>query len=160
MFNVLVVWMLTGLWHGAAWNFVLWGLLFAFLLLIEKWTGFAKKAPAFLGHVWTLLWVCLSFVLFNADSLSQAVGDIKGMFGLMGVPLVSTEALYYLRSYGILFLLAIVGATPIVKNTATRLYEKHSWLAIIEWVVLIALLLICTGYLVDGSFSPFLYFRF
>lgn len=160
VFNVLVVWMLTGLWHGAAWNFVLWGLLFAALLLVEKWTGFAKKAPAFLGHVWTLLWVCLSFVLFNAESLSQAVGDMKGMFGLMGVPLVSTETLYYLRSYSFLFILAIVGATPIVKNTANKLYEKHSWLAIIEWVVLIALLLICTGYLVDGSFSPFLYFRF
>ena len=158
--NVLIVWMLTGLWHGAAWNFVIWGLMFAVLLLVEKWTGFTKKAPAFLGHIWTLLWVCLSFVLFNADSWGQAVGDIKGMFGFMGVPLVTAETLYYLRSYGILLILAFVGATPIVKNTAGRLYEKFSWMAIVEWVVLLGLLLICTGYLVDGSFSPFLYFRF
>ena len=158
--NVLAVWMLTGLWHGAAWNFVLWGLMFAILLLVEKWTGFTKKAPAWLGHVWTLLWVCLSFVLFNANSLSQAVGDVKGMFGLAGVPLVSPETLYYLRSYGLLFVLAIVGATPIVRDSADRLYKKFSWMAVVEWVVMIGLLLICTGYLVDGSFSPFLYFRF
>ena len=158
--NVLAVWMLTGLWHGAAWNFVLWGLMFAILLLVEKWTGFSKKAPAWLGHVWTLLWVCLSFVLFNAESLTQAVGDVKGMFGLAGVPLVSPETLYYLRSYGLLFVLAIVGATPIVRDSADRLYKKFSWMAVVEWVVMIGLLLICTGYLVDGSFSPFLYFRF
>ena len=160
VFNVLAVWMLTGLWHGAAWNFVLWGLMFAVLLLVEKWTGFAKKAPGWLGHLWTLLWVCLSFVLFNAESLSQAVGDIKGMFGLLGLPLVSPQTLYYLRSYAALFLLAIVGATPLVRNTAKRIYEKHAFVAVVEWIVLIGLLLICTGYLVDGAFSPFLYFRF
>ena len=158
--NVLAVWMLTGLWHGAAWNFVLWGLMFAILLLVEKWTGFSKKAPAWLGHLWTLLWVCLSFVLFNANSLSQAVNDVKGMFGLAGVPLVSPETLYYLRSYGLLFVLAIVGATPIVRDSADRLYKKFGWMAVVEWVVMIGLLLVCTGYLVDGSFSPFLYFRF
>ena len=157
--NILAVWMLTGLWHGAAWNFVLWGLMFAVLLLVEKWTGFIKKVPAWAGHIWTLLWVCLSFVLFNAESLSQAMGDIGGMFGFAGVPLVSAESLYYLRSYGLLFLLAFVGCTPLVRDTATKL-SRHKWVAIVEPIVLILLLLICTGYLVDGSFSPFLYFRF
>ena len=158
--NVFVVWMLTGLWHGAAWNFVLWGLLFALLLLVEKWTDFAGKVPAWLGHLWTLLWVCLSFVLFNAESLSQAVSDVKGMFGLLGLPLVSGQTLYYLRSYGLLFLLAMVGATPLVRDTANRIYQDRSWMAVVEWAVLIFLLLVCTGYLVDGAFSPFLYFRF
>ena len=160
VFNVLTVWMLTGLWHGAAWNFVLWGLLFAALLLIEKWTGFTKKAPAWLGRLWTLLWVVLSFVLFNAESLSQAVGDIKGMFGLLGQPLVTGQTLYYLGSYAGLFLLAIVGATPLVKRLAARLYGSRPWMAAVEWLLLIVLLLVCTGYLVDGAFSPFLYFRF
>ena len=157
--NILAVWMLTGLWHGAAWNFVIWGLMFAVLLLAEKWTGFVKKVPAVLGHIWTLLWVCLSFVLFNAESLSQAIGDIGGMFGFAGVPLVSPESLYYLRSYGLLFLLAFVGCTPLVRNTARKL-ENTKVVAILEPIVLILLLLVCTGYLVDGSFSPFLYFRF
>ena len=158
--NVLAVWMLTGLWHGAAWNFVLWGLMFAVLLLVEKWTGFTKKAPAWLGHVWTLFWVVLSFVLFNAESLTQAVNDVKGMFGLMGVPFITADTLYYLGSYGLLLVLAIVGATPIVRDTAQKLYGKTKWMAVVEWVVMIALLLVCTGYLVDGAFSPFLYFRF
>ena len=115
--------------------------------------------PAVLGHIWTLLWVCLSFVLFNAESLSQAIGDIGGMFGFAGVPLVSPESLYYLRSYGLLFLLAFVGCTPLVRNTARKL-ENTKVVAVLEPIVLILLLLVCTGYLVDGSFSPFLYFRF
>ena len=157
--NVLAVWMLTGLWHGAAWNFVLWGLMFAALLLVEKWVPAIGKLPSVLRRVWTLLWVVLSFVLFNASSLSEAVGDIGGMFGFAGVPLVTKETLYYLGSYAVLFLLGFIGATPLVRDTAKRIY-RHKVVAVLEPVVLILLLLICTGYLVDGSFSPFLYFRF
>ena len=159
VFNVLCVWLLTGLWLGAAWIFVVWGLLFALLLLLEKWTDFAKRAPAWLGHIWTLFWVVISFVIFNAESMGQANADLRGMFGLGGVPLVTAESLYYLRSYGLLFVLALVGATPVVRNTARKL-EHHRAVAILEPVVLTILLLVCTGYLVDGSFSPFLYFRF
>ena len=157
--NVLAVWMLTGLWHGAAWNFVLWGLMFAALLLVEKWVPAIGKLPSVLRRVWTLLWVVLSFVLFNASSLSEAVGDIGGMFGFAGVPLVTKETLYYLGSYAVFFLLGFIGATPLVRDTANRIY-RHKVGAILEPVVLVLLLLICTGYLVDGSFSPFLYFRF
>ena len=155
--NVLAVWMLTGLWHGAAWNFVLWGLMFAALLLVEKWIPAIGKLPVAVRHIWTLLWVVLSFVLFNADSLSQAIGDIGGMFGFAGVPMITMETLYYLGSYGILFVLGFIGATPVVRDTAKRLYQYKA-VAILEPIVLIALLLICTGYLVDGSFSPFLRF--
>ena len=82
-----------------------------------------------------------------------------GMFGFAGVPLVTAETLYYLKSYAVLFVLGIVGATPLVRDTANRLY-KHKIVAVLEPMVLILLLLVCTGYLVDGSFSPFLYFRF
>ena len=159
VFNILTVWMLTGLWHGAAWNFVLWGLLFAVMLLIEKWVPALQKLPNILRHSYVMLIVVLSFVLFNAETLAQAKGDFAGMFGLRGLPLVTAETWYYLRSYAVLFLLGIVGATPVVKNTALRLSEKKLG-AIAEPLVLLALLLICTAYLVDGSFSPFLYFRF
>ena len=159
VFNILTVWMLTGLWHGAAWNFVLWGLLFAALLLIEKWVPALQKLPGVLRHGYVLLIVVLSFVLFNAESLNQAKGDFAGMFGLGGLPLVTAETWYYLRSYAVLFLLGFVGATPVVRDTAHRLGEKKLG-AIAEPLVLLALLLICTAYLVDGSFSPFLYFRF
>ena len=156
VFNIMVVWMLTGLWHGASWNFVLWGLLFAAVLLIEKWLPVLQKLPAVLRHGYVLLIVMLSFVLFNAADLAQAAHDMEGLFG--GLPLTTAESLYYLRSYAVVFALSIVGATPLPKRIAARIPEKA--LAIVEPVVLIALLLTCTAYLVDGSFNPFLYFRF
>ena len=106
-----------------------------------------------------MLVVILGFVLFNAENMTQAGTDIAGMFGFAGVPFVTKETLYYLRSYGVLFLAGFVGATPLVRDTAAKLY-KHKNVAVLEPVVLILLLLICSGYLVDGSFSPFLYFRF
>ena len=163
VFNTLVVWMLTGLWHGAAWNFVLWGLLYAALLLIEKWVPAIQKLPKVLGHVYVMLMVTLGFVLFNAESLPQAMGDIAGMFGLAGVPLVTKETLYYLSSYGLLFVAGFIGATPMIRDTAKKLSENPKCskiVAVLEPVFLLALLLVCTAYLVDGSFSPFLYFRF
>ena len=159
VFNTLVVWMLTGMWHGAAWNFVLWGLLYAACLLAEKWIPALQKLPTIARRAYTLLVVILGFVLFNAENMTQAGTDIAGMFGFAGVPFVTKETLYYLRSYGILFLAGFVGATPLVRDTAAKLY-KHKIVAVLEPVVLILLLLICSGYLVDGSFSPFLYFRF
>ena len=159
VFNVLVVWLLTGAWHGAAWNFILWGLLYAVCLMAEKWIPALQKLPTILRRGYTLLVVVLGFVLFNAESLSQAGSDIAGMFGFGGLPLVSDATLYYLRSYGLLFILGFVGATPIVRDTARRLGEKKLG-AVLEPIVLVFLLLVCTAYLVDGSFSPFLYFRF
>ncbi|MBQ5712621.1 MAG: MBOAT family protein [Oscillospiraceae bacterium] len=157
--NTLTVWALTGLWHGAAWNFVLWGLMFAALLLIEKFVPALQKLPSFFRHVYVLFLIMISFVLFNAESLTQAGTDIIGLFGLTGAPLVTKETLYYLGSYAVLFVMGILGATPLVKNTGLRLNQTKVG-AIMEPLVLIILLLICTGYLVDGSFSPFLYFRF
>ena len=156
VFNILVVWMLTGLWHGASWNFVLWGLLFAAVLLVEKWLPALQKLPDFLRHAYVLLIVLLSFVLFNAADLAQAAQDVAGLFG--GLPLTTSESLYYLRSYAVVFAVSIVGATPLPKRLASRIPEKV--LAVAEPVVLTALLLTCTAYLVDGSFNPFLYFRF
>ena len=159
VFNILTVWLLTGLWHGAAWNFVLWGLFFGVLLLLEKQCSFPEKLPGFLRHGYVLLAVILSFVLFNAESMSQAGSDLAGMFGFGGLPLLSTQTLYYLKSYGLLFLIGFVGATPLVRNGARRL-EKTGAGGILEVLMMLGLLLVCTAYLVDGSFSPFLYFRF
>ena len=159
VFNILVVWMLTGLWHGAAWNFVAWGLMFAVLLLVEKWVPALKKLPGVLRHGYVLLAVVISFVLFNAESIAQAGSDLSAMFGVTGLPAVTGETLYYLRSFAVLFALGILGATPIVKKAANRFLPTRVG-TVLEPLGLIALLLLCTGYLVDGSFSPFLYFRF
>ena len=159
--NLLVVWSLTGLWHGAAWNFVLWGLLFALLLALEKlWLGrLMEKLPGWLVRIPVLAVLLVSFVLFNADSLSQALSDTAGMFGLGGLPLTSADTLYHLRSYGPLLLLAMVGATPLPRNAVRRL-EGSRVLPWLEPVALCALLLAVTAFLVGGSFNPFLYFRF
>lgn len=159
VFNTLTVWMLTGLWHGAAWNFVLWGLLFAALLLVEKWVPALQKLPGFLRHGYVLLAVVISFVLFNAESITQAGSDLACIFGLWKVPAITKETLYYLRSYAVLFAVGLIGATPLVRDTANRIYNTRIG-AVLEPVVLILLLLLCSAYLVDGSFSPFLYFRF
>ena len=161
VFNVLVVWALTGLWHGAAWNFVLWGLLFALLLTVEKFLlgKYMAKAPGWLVRIPVLAVLLVSFVLFNASSLSQALSDVGGMFGAGGLPLTSVASLYYLRSYGLLLTVAILGATPLVGRAAKKL-ENHSIVAFVEPVVLCALLLAVTAFLVGGSFNPFLYFRF
>ena len=157
--NILTVWMLTGLWHGAAWNFVLWGLLFAGLLLAEKWIPALQRLPGVLRHGYVLLAVVLSFVLFNADSLAQAGQDFTGLFGFGGLSLTSAETLYYLKSYAVLFILGILGSTPVVKNAARRMDGTKAG-AVLEAAAMLALLIVCTAYLVDGSFSPFLYFRF
>jgi len=159
IFNTLTVWLLTGLWHGAAWNFVLWGLLYAAMLLLEKFVPALQKLPDVLRHFYVMLVVVLGFVLFNATDFAQLGTDLKGLFGLGGLPVSTAATWYYLRSYAPLFLVGIIGVTPLVRNTCRKLEDKKA-VAILEPVVLILLLLVCTGYLVDGSFSPFLYFRF
>ena len=153
--NILVVWMLTGFWHGAAWNFLFWGLYFAVLLMVEK-LGLPLR-----GRVYTLLAVVLGFVLFDAASLSSALSCIRGLFGLGGLPLVSTEGLYLLRSNLVLLAAAILGATPLPKQLWEMLEARfHRLSAILAPVGMAALLLISTACLVDGSYNPFLYFRF
>ena len=159
--NLLLVWAATGLWHGAAWNFVLWGLFYAVLLIAEKFALLPKlqKHPA-LGRVYTLLFVLLGFVLFDAPSLSAAASRIAGLFGGAGA---GVESLYYLRSYAVVLLLAVLGATPLPKRLLARLRKNRVCgvlLDVLEPIVLVALLALCTAYLIDGSFNPFLYFRF
>ena len=162
--NILVVWLLTGLWHGASWNFVLWGLGFAVLLVAEKLVyGRLLQRTHVLKHVYTLLLVTLSFVLFNADSVSEAVLQLGAMFGAGGLPLVSTEGVYYLKSYAGTFLFAAIGATPLVSNAISRFGKTRfgaQALTVLQPLVMLALLAACTAFLVDGSFNPFLYFRF
>ena len=159
VFNILIVWMLTGLWHGAAWNFVLWGLWFAVLLLAEKGIPALQAIPSILRRGYVLLAVVLGFVLFNAGSLTQAGADLACLFGLGGLPAVSGETLYYLISYAPLFAAGVIGSTPLVQNIAVKLQETKVS-GILQLLAMTGLLLVCTGYLADGSFSPFLYFRF
>ena len=165
MANIFVVWLLTGLWHGAAWNFVLWGLYFALFLILEKFwlKRFLERLPGMLQHGYLLLAVVFSFVIFNGSGLSGAAADLAGMLGISGAPLLSQSALYYVSSYGVLMLLAAVGATPLPKMAVARFSASgmgEKVMTVVQPVALLALLAACTAYLVDGSFNPFLYFRF
>ena len=166
LFNILVVWMLTGFWHGASWNFILWGLLYAVFLVIEKlWLGkFLEKSKVW-RHGYVMLIVILGFVLFNATDVREAGQYIAAMFGFGGVPVISAEFVYYLRSFSFVLLAAVVGSTPLPKRVVEKVAASEKsvckWiLAVAEPVLLVVLLLLTTAYLVDGSFNPFLYFRF
>lgn len=163
-FNIAVVWFLTGLWHGASWNFVLWGMFFAVLLVLEKQglSVFMRKHSIF-SHIYVILCVTVSFVIFNAASICDALESLKIMFTGGDLPLVSKEFLYYLKSYGLTLMLATIGATPFSKNIVEKLQTNAAWkriLNLLEPIILIALMLAVNAYLIQDSYNPFLYFRF
>lgn len=156
--HILIVWMLTGLWHGASLNFVLWGLFYAFLLMIEK-LGFLKwlNKHSACGWIYTVFMVMMGFVLFNAESMTQAMQDFAGLFGLLHLPMVSAEAVYYLRSYAVVLLLGMIGTTPFFSKMAKN---TEKYIGFLQPIYVTVILLVITAYLIDGSFHPFLYFRF
>ncbi len=164
LLNILVVWMLTGFWHGASWNFIIWGLYFAALLMVEKlWLLRHLKKSRVWKHIYVMVLILISFVIFDASSLRQAGSCIGAMFGAGHHPFVSAEFWYELRNYGVVLLLAVVGATPLPRNLWKRFSDSsvgQRVATIVEPLALCVLLLVCTAYLVDGSYNPFLYFRF
>ncbi|MBQ8395567.1 MAG: MBOAT family protein [Oscillospiraceae bacterium] len=163
-FNIFVVWALTGFWHGAEWNFIIWGLMFGILLVIEKVVLLDKlKKTKVINHIYVMFFVLISFVIFNASSMSEAFSYIGGMFGAGGIKFASVECFYYLRSYGIMLIIGIIGSTPLIKNVCLKLeagQKSSKIINVLEPVALAAILILCTAFLVDGSFNPFLYFRF
>lgn len=171
-FNVLVVWMFTGLWHGAEWNFVLWGLSFAALLVVEKAVRqLAVRRSVFtdmFGHVYMVFVILATFLLFHNTQLGGAWQDILGLFRVPRGAVVDTVVNGYLlkNRMGIL-VIGVIGATPLPKMLWGVFCKKVSQrgagvlvMGILECAFAVALLLLCTAYLIDGSFNPFLYFRF
>ena len=162
--NIFVVWFCTGFWHGAAWNFIAWGLFFGVLLAAEKlWFGKYIAKTRVLCHVYTLLAVTLSFVVFDSVNMKTAAQYILAMFGGGDYPLISAEAVYYLKSYAPMLVISALGSLPLAGNIISRLRENgraELVLNALEPFVLLAILVVSTAYLVDGSFNPFLYFRF
>ncbi len=162
--NLLAVWMLTGLWHGASWNFVLWGLFFGVLLIVEKlWMLRYIENAKGVNHIYVLFAVIISFVIFSGETLMDAGLMLSNMFGLGGIKLITEETLYYTASYGFTLFVAIIGATPLVKLMATKamkVAEKYKLDTVLESIALALILILSTAHIVDGSFNPFLYFRF
>ncbi len=163
LLNIVIVWAATGLWHGAGWNFILWGLFFGALLIVEKlWCHKFFERNRWVGHIYVLVAVLLSFVLFRFNSLEEAVADFKIMFGASGAAFTGTETMYVLRSSLGLLLLSMLACTPISVKIV-NVWQNSRFSPILAWLkplALAAILLLCTAFLVDGSFNPFLYFRF
>ena len=155
--NIFIVWFLTGFWHGASWNFILWGLYFASFLVLEKkiYGKYLNNTKVF-KYIYTIILVVISFVIFNSQSLNDIKIFLSSMFGLNNLPLINTETLYYIRSYLVLLIIAIIASTPSLKVIGNKLKK----LEFLEPVIYIGIIILVTAYLVDTSFNPFLYFRF
>ncbi|MBE6963090.1 MAG: MBOAT family protein [Ruminococcaceae bacterium] len=156
--NIFIVWFCTGFWHGASWNFILWGLYFFVWLMIEKYAlkNVLKKTPAAIKHLYTLLVVFVGWGFFAMDDLTVCFRYLGSCFGK--AQLWSAVDGYYLRSYAITLIAVVIASTKAGKNLWNRLPDKTQ--KILSPVLMALVLLVCTAYLVDGSYNPFLYFRF
>ena len=160
IFNLFVVWFLTGVWHGANWTFILWGLMYFLLLTIEKMTGFYKGDRfKILKHIYTLLFVILGWVLFRTDNVTDAFTYIGAMFGSTGIGLDDT-ALYLLRENIVYFVFAILISTPIIRIVYYKYFRNNKVISVFVAIVLLVLFLISIVYIVKGTYNPFIYFNF
>ena len=161
--NLFIVWFLTGFWHGASWNFIIWGLYFGVLLMIEK--IFFKKyldKTKIIKYIYTSIIVIISFLIFNSNTTTEIINSLKNMFFINDIPLISNESLYYFKSNLLLLIISIISATPLLKNIIIKIKNTKLKILIdvLEPIVYLLLLILCTAYLIDASFNPFLYFRF
>ena len=161
--NIMVVWMLTGLWHGAAWNFVMWGLYYGILLLIEKYilAEALDKLPAVICHIYCIVLVMTGWVFFFSPTFGRAVNYLGLMFGIGGHGIVDKQGLYILAVNGWMWIILILGSTPVVHNVYEKMiYGGKRTNTAVNCVVYAALFFLCVAYLVTESYNPFLYFRF
>lgn len=159
--NIMVVWLLTGLWHGAAWNFIIWGLYFGILLMIEKLflKKLLDKLPKFLSRIYVLFIVMVSFIIFSGDTTTEIFKNLGGLVGVNATSLVSLESIYYLKSFLVVLVIGIIGSTRLPKTIANN--DKLSKIMnVLEPIFLLVVLVLSTSYIIDSTFNPFLYFRF
>lgn len=159
--NLMIVWSLTGFWHGSSWNFIWWGVYFGCLLILEKLflLKWLKKMPTFIQHFYTLFLVLISWVLFAMTDMNVVVEYLQVMLGFSSNAFIDSTTLYYLANYAILFVILVIAATPL----GSKLYHRYIENSKYQFICLIGcelLLLLSTMYIVDASYNPFLYFRF
>lgn len=164
--NIVIVWLLTGIWHGANWTFIAWGIFFGMLLIVEKFTGlgaFMSKSKV-VGHIYTLLMVLMSWVLFSADSIEQAISYMKCMFGQTQLRGMDELTLLYWNENKLIFLVGVLACLPISKRTKV-LYRRlkpgyKAGATVIGMMLLGILFLVSISFLVKGTYNPFIYFNF
>ena len=162
--NILIVWLLTGLWHGSEWTFVIWGMFIGILLVIEKLllNKYIEKLPSIVRRIYTLFIIMISFIIFSGSNINESFNNIVGLFNFSN-PFINKFTIHYLKDYGLVLIIAIFLSTPILKNTIIKLKKNkkiNNIINILEIIVLLILLVIVTSYLIDSSYNPFLYFRF
>lgn len=164
--NILVVWLLTGIWHGADWNFLIWGIYYGLLLLAEKFVfgKYLKKLPSLFQHIYCMFFVMLGWHLFVFDNIGQGIGFLKSLFGCYDQGLLNRETVYLLYNNIVLLVLCILGSTRFPKNIgkwfSDKLSNKEILLVTVKNTFYIGVFLLSVAWLVDATFNPFLYFRF
>ena len=161
--NILIVWGITGFWHGAEWNFIVWGLYYGIILMVEKifLLGFLEKIPSVFRYIYTVLLTVVGFTIFNSSGMEGVSDTLSAMFGISGYALYNNEAVYYLTSYAVPLMLAVILSTPLLAKICELIENKAVTVAaVLKPVCYIAILVICTASLINGSFNPFIYFRF
>jgi len=160
--NLIIVWALTGLWHGASWNFILWGLYFGILIIIER-LGFGKilaKIPGAISQIYTFILVVIGWVFFDIEGLGKSFSYLKAMFGANSVVIDRTSR-YLFQNNLLIFIICIIASTEIIKKTYEKLSSlKKNVLQYVMPVLQFLIMILCTAYLVDATYNPFLYFRF
>lgn len=159
--NIMVVWLLTGLWHGAAWNFIIWGLYFGILLMIEKLflKKILDKLPKIISRIYVLFIVMVSFIIFSGTNTDEIFKNLGGLIGIGTTSLFSLESIYYSKSFLVVLILGIIGSTKLPTYIATS--DKFKRITnVLEPIFLLVILVLSTSYIIDSTFNPFLYFRF
>ena len=164
--NLAIIWLLTGIWHGANWTFIVWGMIYFVFQTIEKYTGFADKIPKLIGWIYTLLIVGCEWVIFKSDSIHAAFGYLGAMFHVTGNSLYDSSAIYYGYQCWRLFIIAAICCLPIFKYLKI-IFERVKHLRVItsicyaaENIIFISLLTLSLFNIINGSYSPFIYFNF
>lgn len=161
--NIFVVWFLTGFWHGAAWNFIFWGLYYGILLFLEKYVlkDVLERVPKAVKHIYTMLFVMIGWVLFFSPGIGSALTYIGTMFGIGAKGFIDSTAIYYLTNYLVLFVILIVCSVPYTyKKFAQHSFGKKKDNYKFAAVCYLLIFILCTAYLVNATYNPFLYFRF
>ena len=158
VFNLFVVWALTGMWHGANWTFIAWGLMYFVILTFEKFTGLGKK-KTWWGHIYTMVLVILGWVIFRAENLGAASTYIKAMFGIGAKGIMDKAVFAYIGQNWLYFVFALVGCAPIVPRIDEKLKNNKVWQCVYA-VAVVLILVTATSYIMNNAYNPFIYFNF
>ena len=163
VFNIMLVWALTGFWHGASWNFMGWGIYFGILLLLEKfiWGKALQKTPSAVQHIYAMFFVVIGWALFAYDDTERLINNLKNMFGLNGLPIINDMTVSKMLGFAVTFVILIIASTPLCRWLGTKIKAKSvAAFDVVQTLSIPVLLILSAAYLVSSSYNPFLYFRF